>query len=137
MRLENGGTRDLEELVRRIIFNAAIGNGDAHLKNWGVTYRDGRHARLGPCYDLVATTVYAQLAPTLALKLGGATLKFNEVKAASFDGLARVLARDPAEIHSLVSESAGRARTKWREVSELFTTDHRARIELHLSDVQL
>ena len=30
------------EFVRRLVFNALIGNGDAHLKNWSLIYPDGR-----------------------------------------------------------------------------------------------
>ena len=33
------GERGLTEFVRRLIFNAAIGNADMHLKNWSLIYR--------------------------------------------------------------------------------------------------
>jgi serine/threonine-protein kinase HipA len=48
----------LREYVRRLVFIVAIGNGDAHLKNWSLIYRDGFHPELSPAYDLVSTIQY-------------------------------------------------------------------------------
>ena len=48
----------LHEFARRLAFNILIGNGDAHLKNWSLIYRDPRVPTLAPAYDLVATFVY-------------------------------------------------------------------------------
>jgi serine/threonine-protein kinase HipA len=48
----------LLEFTRRLAFNLLISNGDAHLKNWSLIYRDGRIPKLAPAYDLVATSVY-------------------------------------------------------------------------------
>jgi len=46
------------ELVRRLTFNALIGNADMHLKNWSLIYPDRRCAALAPAYDLVLTIMY-------------------------------------------------------------------------------
>jgi serine/threonine-protein kinase HipA len=46
------------EFIRRLIFSAAIGNADMHLKNWSVIYPDTRTPRLAPAYDLVSTVAY-------------------------------------------------------------------------------
>ena len=48
----------LAEVIRRLIFNAAIGNNDMHLKNWSLIYPDGRTPRLAPAYDFVSTIRY-------------------------------------------------------------------------------
>lgn len=42
------------ELLRRLVVNELLGNPDAHLKNFGVLYPDGRAPRLAPAYDIVA-----------------------------------------------------------------------------------
>jgi serine/threonine-protein kinase HipA len=55
-----GGERDLREFVARLVFNAAIGNHDMHLKNWSLIYRDGRTPHLSPAYDLVSTICYIE-----------------------------------------------------------------------------
>jgi len=49
---------DIVELVRRMTFNALIGNGDMHLKNWSLIYPDRRNAALAPAYDFVSTIPY-------------------------------------------------------------------------------
>jgi len=52
------GEKGLTEFIRRVIFNAAIGNADMHLKNWSLVYRDGRTPELAPGYDYVSTMRY-------------------------------------------------------------------------------
>lgn len=49
---------DVAEFVRRLTFNVLIGNGDMHLKNWSLIYRDRRSASLSPAYDFVSTLPY-------------------------------------------------------------------------------
>lgn len=49
---------DVLEFIRRLVFNALIGNSDMHVKNWSLTYPDNKHPRLSPAYDFVATTAY-------------------------------------------------------------------------------
>ena len=49
---------DVQEFVRRLVFNALIGNSDMHVKNWSLIYPDGRRPRLSPAYDFVSTTAY-------------------------------------------------------------------------------
>lgn len=53
-----GGDDDIAEFIRRLVFNALIGNADMHLKNWSVIYPDKRQAALAPAYDLVSTVPY-------------------------------------------------------------------------------
>jgi serine/threonine-protein kinase HipA len=49
---------DVQEFIRRLVFNALIGNSDMHVKNWSLTYPDRRRPRLSPAYDFVSTTAY-------------------------------------------------------------------------------
>lgn len=60
---------DLEEYIRRLVFNLAIGNSDMHLKNWSLIYRDTINPELSPAYDLVCTTAELE-DPKIALRLG-------------------------------------------------------------------
>ena len=53
-----GSQADIVELIRRIVFNTVIGNGDMHLKNWSVIYPDMRNAAIAPAYDFVSTVPY-------------------------------------------------------------------------------
>lgn len=64
---------DAERLFLLIALNCALRNGDAHLKNFGVTYDDVQgETKLAPVYDLVTTTVYLSQ-DRLALTLNGST----------------------------------------------------------------
>jgi len=61
------------QLFRLIVFNCAICNGDAHLKNFGVVYDDVQGAaHLAPAFDLVTTTAYLPR-DRMALTLNGST----------------------------------------------------------------
>jgi serine/threonine-protein kinase HipA len=51
--LSDRRTRDLEDFVARFVAFILMGNCDAHLKNWGFVYPDGRRPRLAPVYDPV------------------------------------------------------------------------------------
>ena len=52
------GNEAVSELLRRIAVNELLGNYDAHLKNFGVIYRDGHTPALSPAYDIVAYSAY-------------------------------------------------------------------------------
>ena len=63
----------LESLFKLFVLNCAIRNGDAHLKNFGITYDEVMGpADLAPVYDLVSTVPYIPK-DGLALTLGGST----------------------------------------------------------------
>lgn len=53
-----GQEEDIAEFIRRLVFNALIGNADMHLKNWSVIYKDKRTASIAPAYDFVSTIPY-------------------------------------------------------------------------------
>ncbi|KPI02827.1 HipA N-terminal domain protein [Actinobacteria bacterium OK074] len=82
----------LREAARRIAFSIAVGNGDGHLKNWSVIYRDGRMPSLSPVYDLVSTTPYAPSdePEDLGLKFGGSK-RFDRVRISTFERLESAL----------------------------------------------
>lgn len=62
----------LEQLFDSVALSCIVGNGDAHLKNFGLLYTEPskRDARLAPAYDIVNTTVYIPQ-DALALDLAG------------------------------------------------------------------
>lgn len=62
-----------EAIFRMLALNAALRNGDAHLKNFAVVYDDiDGEVALAPVYDVVTTTAYIR-ADQMALTLGGST----------------------------------------------------------------
>ena len=52
------GETGIVEFIRRFVFNALIGNGDMHLKNWSLIYKEKNKAALAPAYDFVSTILY-------------------------------------------------------------------------------
>ncbi|SAK66326.1 HipA domain-containing protein [Caballeronia calidae] len=59
------------KLFLLLLLNYALRNADAHLKNYALTYRTGRDARLAPVYDIVTVTAYPRYrddTPALPLK---------------------------------------------------------------------
>lgn len=70
-------------LLDYVIFNALIGNHDAHAKNFSLLYlhkEAGKAPVLAPFYDTLSTAVYPTLTPKMAMKIGG-KYKFSEVQA--------------------------------------------------------
>ncbi len=104
MKYQNEGGPDLTQcfdLVRRatrpsapqvlrlfdyVIFNALIGNHDAHAKNFSLLY-SGKPPVLAPLYDTLSTAVYLTLTPKMAMKIGS-KYKFSEVQARHWDQFA-------------------------------------------------
>ena len=61
---------DLSALLDAVIFNALIGNHDAHGKNFSLIYSGGK-TRMAPLYDLLCTTFYPEISTKMAMKIGG------------------------------------------------------------------
>lgn len=104
MKYQNEGGPDLKQcfdLVRQVtrpnapevlrlfdyvIFNALIGNHDAHGKNFSLLYSSVNPV-LAPLYDTLSTAVYPSLTDKMAMKIGS-QYKFNEVHARHWEKLA-------------------------------------------------
>jgi serine/threonine-protein kinase HipA len=64
---------DTLKLLDAVIFNALIGNADAHGKNFSILY-DEAGPRLAPLYDLLSTAIYPELSPNYSMKIGGKSI---------------------------------------------------------------
>lgn len=62
-----------------VVFNALVGNHDAHGKNFSLLYGE-KEPTLAPFYDLLSTAVYPALTPKMAMKIGS-KYKFSELMA--------------------------------------------------------
>jgi serine/threonine-protein kinase HipA len=104
----------LREFVRRLTFNILIGNGDAHLKNWSLIYRDPRIPTLAPAYDLVATAWYRidGKPENLGLSFGGSR-RFETINMASFAILQRKLHADGAGLLDVVEKMINDVKEAW------------------------
>lgn len=75
-------------LFDAVVFNALVGNHDAHAKNFSLLYATGTAPTLAPFYDMLSTAVYDNLAPKMAMKLGS-KYKFAEVQSRHWDQFAQ------------------------------------------------
>jgi serine/threonine-protein kinase HipA len=62
--------RNVQQFARRLLVNILLANGDAHLKNWSLTYPDTITPELSPAYDIVTTRVYMGDEKQYALNMG-------------------------------------------------------------------
>jgi serine/threonine-protein kinase HipA len=124
----------LLEFTRRLAFNVLISNGDAHLKDWSLIYRDRRIPTLAPAYDLVATSVYrpADFPEDMGLRFCRSK-RFERITPVCFSALARKLDVS-ASLVDQVSAVVERVVAAWPEVSDLFRDhpDMRARIDMSI-----
>lgn len=83
-------------LLDYVIFNALIGNHDAHAKNFSLIY--GPHgAVLAPLYDTLSTAIYSNLTGKMAMKIGD-KYKFTEVQARHWKQFAQTARLSPAQV---------------------------------------
>lgn len=106
------GRDDVLEFVRRLAFCIVIGNEDAHLKNWSLTYPDGVRARLSPAYDLVSTVVYEDLDRGLALPLFG-EFRMDAIELWHFEQLAQKTGVEHELMTDVVREMLDKLRSAW------------------------
>jgi len=112
--LNLAGEEAVREFVRRLVAIVLMGNGDAHLKNWSVCYRDQFRAELSPAYDFVSTVAYKQFQnDTLALNLDRSK-SFAAVTPATFRRFGeRIGYPRPSELETLSASFAETMRSTW------------------------
>lgn len=128
---------DIVELIRRIVFNALIGNGDMHLKNWSLIYPDRRTAALAPAYDFVSTVPYIPN-ETMGLKVSR-TKAFDELTEDELEHLAAKAALPEKLVLDTARETVALFHEAWQveKTSLPMTKEVREAIERHLKTVPL
>jgi serine/threonine-protein kinase HipA len=95
-------------LLDYVIFNALIGNHDAHAKNFSLLYLGGSPGNapvLAPFYDTLSTAVYPTLTPKMAMKIGS-KYKFSEVQARHWEQFAEGVGISKAQAKRRILELA-------------------------------
>ena len=87
-----------------VIFNALIGNHDAHGKNFSLLYA-GKTAVLAPFYDLLSTAIYGALTPKMAMKIAS-KYKFSEIQARHWEQFAAEIGLSKAQAKRRILELA-------------------------------
>lgn len=127
----------LAEFIRRLIFSAAIGNHDMHLKNWSLIYPDGRIPRLAPAYDFVSTVGYiADNRMALSIAKEKATDRLTSELLQRFAQKAQVPVR---LVIQTAQETVERIWTLWPRMQKEFPLDRetRRRITGHMKSIPL
>lgn len=94
------------KLLDYVVFNALIGNHDAHGKNFSLLYTPAG-AVLTPLYDALCTAVYPTLTEKMAMKIGS-KYKFSEVQARHWEQFALDAVLSPAQVKKRILDTAKR-----------------------------
>ena len=118
----------LLEFTRRLTFSVLISNGDYHLKNWSLIYRDGRVPTLAPAYDLVSTAHYfiGERIEDLGLKFGGFR-DFHRVNLRTFRRLQERLGARDVDLAECAADTVERTLAEWPRNSNIL--DSRPRLQ--------
>jgi serine/threonine-protein kinase HipA len=132
------GRDEMLVFLRRLVFDIVCGNGDSHLKNWSLIYRDRFHARLAPAYDIVPTVLFPRYDQALALDFVGVT-GFTEISRDRFRQLAKKLEMPPMDLLAIVDETIERAQDAFGASARdwALTAEERAQLEAHWRRVPL
>ena len=79
---------DVQLFFERVILNFILGNGDAHLKNYSISYRDKDNIRLTPAYDIVCSKLVLPDEKDSAITING---KKNRLQIEDFNNSAECL----------------------------------------------
>ncbi|MFH1645494.1 MAG: HipA domain-containing protein, partial [Candidatus Omnitrophota bacterium] len=85
---------DSQLFFERVVISFILGNGDAHLKNYSISYRGKDNIRLAPAYDIVCSKLVLPDEEDSAITING---KKNGLKIEDFNKLAEYL-NIPAKI---------------------------------------
>jgi len=131
------GEAGLTDFIRRVTYILLIGNGDMHLKNWSLIYRDGITPALAPAYDMLSTVPYLP-EDELSLKLAGQR-SMRAINADHFRKLARKAGVPERLVIKTVRETVEATRTAWAQHGQHYDlpTEIRATIEKHMATSSL
>ena len=87
-------------LLDAVVFNALIGNHDAHAKNFSLLYA-GSTPTFAPLYDLLCRAMYPTLTAKMAMKLGS-KYSFSEVQVRHWDRFAEAAGLSQAQTRKQV-----------------------------------
>ncbi|KAA0683689.1 type II toxin-antitoxin system HipA family toxin [Neorhizobium sp. P12A] len=105
------------EFVRRLALAALTGNGDMHLKNWSLIYRQaGDKPQLAPVYDVLSTIPYIP-ADAMALSLAGER-PFKAMNAQRWKAFANRARLPEAAVLKAVTETIERVNELWWSLQE-------------------
>ena len=109
------------KLLDFAIFNALVGNHDAHGKNFSLLYTT-QGIVLAPCYDMLSTAVYPNLTDKMAMKIGS-KYRFTEVQLRHWERFAAEAGLSPAQVKKRIMNLAGRLPDLAAKTSAIFEAE--------------
>ncbi len=110
------------QLLDYVIFNALIGNHDAHAKNFSLIYTE-HGAVLAPLYDALSTAVYSKFTDKMAMKIGS-KYKFTQVQARHWEQFAQTAGLSIAQIKKRILTLADQLPTEATALHALFAAQN-------------
>lgn len=131
------GLADAQQFARRLLVNILLANGDAHLKNWSLLYKDQVTPRLSPAYDIVTTCVYFDDEKEFALNLGKVK-QWYAVTEENFQYWAEKAGIPWRAIKPHIDDTMEKARTLWPEALKQLpmNEEHKDKLKAHWLKLQ-
>lgn len=131
------GLADAQQLARRLLVNILLANGDAHLKNWSLLYKDRITPALSPAYDIVTTSVYIENETEFALNLDK-TRKWLNVSKTKFRAWADKSNIPWRAIRPHLDDTMEKARSLWPDALKDLPMDeeHKEKLKAHWQNLR-
>ena len=134
--LREVGESGVVEFIKRFVFNSLIGNGDMHLKNWSLLYRQDNTVDLAPAYDFVSTILYLP-GDRLALNFVD-NKEFSSLNLSEFKRFAAKVELSEKLVVETVQETVQLFSEIWKTAKDLpLEKELRSAIEKHLKTIPL
>lgn len=126
------GEHALAEFIKRLVFTILIANGDMHLKNWSLLYKDRKTPSLAPAYDYVSTKLYLPH-DKLALSIAGEK-DFSAMSVDLFDRFSEKNNLSKQWVRHIINDTVEKTVFAWKSLrSELpLKAEWISQIEKHL-----
>lgn len=105
----------VQSLAQRLLVNILLGNGDAHLKNWSLIYKDGARPMLSPAYDILYTQAWIQDEQEIALNLNGSK-RWYELGWRDFEAWSESVGTPWPAVRVVLESTLMRAREYWPDM---------------------
>jgi len=131
------GLADAQQFARRLLVNILLANGDAHLKNWSLLYKDKITPTLSPAYDIVTTSVYIENETKYALNLGK-TKEWFSVTTDNFQSWAKKSGIPWRVIKPHLDDAMEKARSLWPEALKDLPMNevHKEKLKVHWQNLE-
>ena len=133
--LDESGEQTIIDFLQRLTFSILTGNGDMHLKNWSLTYRDGITPELSPAYDMLSTLPYIN-DDQLALSFGGSK-EITGITQGQVEKFAAATRASANQLQHVIMETTEQTLAAWHnfDVKELLPDTIRVPIDHQIKQV--